>query len=249
VVAAVLALTAAIAYAASNTVDYTSKLTPRHPKAKKHKPANIGYEGTLSVGTTDGSQPDSAPTTVIYFPKQLITNAKHFPSCKVSDIDGQTTVPAKCKKAVVGSGTATSLAGTPGSAGGLQEQLIVTAYNGPRGKQLLLDLNTAPGQPVPITNRVIPGTLGKGTGPFGFKDTFTIPTDLQNVGGLQVAQTHFDVKINKKTVKVKGKKVSYLQLGACPKSHKLPTRTVVNFSNLAGPPAGPAVTVNGTMPC
>lgn len=252
IVAACLAV-AAVAYAATNTVTYTSKLSPAHPKPKKGKPVNVGYEGILDV-SNGGNQPDTGTNTVIYFPKQLITNAKKFPSCTQADIDGKPAVPAKCKAAVVGTGVATSLAGIPGQAPGLTEQLNVTAYNGSKGKFLLLNLNTKPGQLVPITNRVIPGKFGKGGGAFGYTLDFAVPPNLQNVGGLQVALSHFDVKISaKKTVKVKGKKISFLQLGSCPKSKTMPTKTIEQFDNSAGgpsmPAAGPAVTALGKMTC
>jgi hypothetical protein len=250
-VAACLAIAAAVAYAANNTVTYTSKLSPAHPKVKSGKPVNVGYEGILDVKTTDNTQPDTGPKTVIYFPKVLVNNAKKFPSCKASDIDGKASLPAKCKKAIVGSGTATSQAGTPGTPPALTEQLTVTAVNGASGKQLFLVLNAT--TPVPIVNRVIVGTLGKGSGQFGYTVTFVVPTNLQNVGGLQVALSHFDVKISpKKTVKVKGKKTSYLQLSSCPSSKSVPTKTIVNFDNSAGaglPAAGPPVTATGTMAC
>lgn len=252
IVAACLAV-AAVAYAATNTVTYTSKLSPAHPKPKAGKPANIGYEGILDV-SNGGNQPDTGTDTVIYFPKQLITNAKKFPSCTQADIDGKAAVPAKCKAALVGTGVATSLAGIPGQPPGLTEQLNVTAYNGSKGKFLLLNLNTKPGQLVPITNRVIPGKFGKGGGAFGYTLDFAVPPNLQNVGGLQVALSHFDVKVSaKKTVKVKGKKISYLQLASCPKSKTMPTKTVEQFDNSAGgpsmPAAGPAVTALGKMTC
>jgi hypothetical protein len=253
VVAACLAVAATVAFAASNSVTYDSKLSPAHPKPKAGKPANVGYEGILDV-SNNGLQPDSAPLTTIFFPKELKNNAKSFPSpCSVADIDGQPAIPAKCKPALVGSGTATSFAGTPGSAPALTEKLLVAAYNAKKGKQLLLVLNQAPGEAVPIVNRVIVGTLGKASGKFGYKVGFAVPTDLQNVGGLQVALTHFDVKISKsKTAKVKGKKATYLQLKTCPSSKKMATRTTVHFDNSAGagqPAAGPDVTVDGTMSC
>ena len=255
VLAACLAVAATVAFAANNSVTYDSKLTPAHPKPKSGKPANVGYEGILDVKTTDGTQPDSAPTTVIFFPKQLQNNAKKFPSpCKATDIDGKSSIPSKCKPALVGSGDATSFAGVPGQAPALTEQLSVVAYNAAKGKQLLLVLNQKPGEAVPIVNRVIIGTVGSASGQFGYKVTFKVPTDLQNVGGLQVALTHFDVKISKsKTTKVKGKKITYLQLKSCPSSKKLPTKTTVNFDNSAGgggvPAAGPPITVTGTMAC
>jgi hypothetical protein len=246
---------AAVAFAANNTVSYTVKLSPAHPKPKAGKPANIGYEGILDVKTTDGTQPDTGAKTTLYFPKQLINNAKKFPSCKPSEIDGKDSIPSKCKKAIVGSGTAQSEAPTPGQPPNpaLAESLKVTAMNGDKGKTLMLILNAA--SPVQILNRVIPGKLGPGGGQFGYTVTFTVPADLQNIAGAQIALAHFDVKISaKKTAKVGKKKVSYLQLKACPSSGKLPTKTFIDFDNSAGastgtPPAGADVTATGTMSC
>lgn len=249
IVATCFAIAATVAFAANNTVTYSSKLSPAHPKPKAGKPANIGYEGILSVSTSDGTQPDSGPSTVLYFAKQFVNNGKKFPGCTVADIDGKPTIPSKCKAATVGAGTASSLAGVPGSpaSSSLAEALTVTAINGTKG-ELFLVLNAT--SPVPITNRVIPGKVGRASGKFGYTITFAVPQNLQAVGGLQVALTHFDVKISpKKTVKVKGKKVSYLQLTSCPGNHKLPFKTVNNFGNITGPPAGPSITTNTTIPC
>jgi hypothetical protein len=255
VVATCLAVVAAVAFAANNQVSYTAKLTPAHPKPKAGKPANVGYEGILSVTTSDGTQPDTGAKTTLYFPKQLQNNAKKFPSCKPSEIDGKDSIPSKCKSAIVGSGTAQSEAPTPGQPPNpaLAETLKVTAMNGDKGKTLMLVLNAA--APVQILNRVIPGKLGPGGGAFGYTVTFTVPPDLQNIAGAQIALAHFEVKISaKKTAKVKGKKVSYLQLKSCPSSKKLPTKTTIDFDNSAGastgaPAAGPDMTVTGTMGC
>ena len=136
IVAACLAV-AAVAYGATNTVTYTSKLSPAHPKPKAGKPANIAYEGILDV-SNGTNQPDSGPSTKLFFAKQLINNGKKFASCSVGDIDGKPTVPSKCKAALVGSGKATSSAGVPGTplSAGVTEQLNVKAYNGTKGKSL-----------------------------------------------------------------------------------------------------------------
>ena len=91
----------AVALAVTNTVSYTSTVKEK-TKPKPGKPANTGYTGTLDVGTTDGTQPDGASSNEIFLAKGYIANGKFFPSCKQSDIDGKTTVPAKCKKAVIG---------------------------------------------------------------------------------------------------------------------------------------------------
>ena len=245
--AAFFALVALAVASVTPTVTYTSPIKEKG-KPKKHKPANITYTGILDVKNSDGTQPDTAPTTKIFFPKQIINNAKHFPSCKVSDIDGKPSVPAKCKKALVGKGSATSDAGTPGMPPAINEPLRVTAYNGNKGKQVLLVLNAT--SPVQVQNRVIPGTLGRGGGKFGYSVTFRVPANLQSQLGLQIALTHFNVRFSSsKTVRVKHKKVSYLQLKSCPKSKKIPTRAVATFLNDAGQPGGPTVTANSTIRC
>lgn len=233
------------------TVSYQSPIKQKG-KPKKGKPVNITYTGNLDVANSDGTQPDTAPTTKIFFAKGLLNNAKHFPSCKASQIDGNQSIPAKCKKAIVGSGTATSQAGTPGTIAPINEALTVTAINGNKGKQVLLVLNAT--SPVAIQNRVIPGTLGKGSGKYAYTVTFQVPVDLQSQLGLQIALTHFSVKFpSNKTAKVKShgktRKVSYLQLTKCPKSKKLPVQAIVNFNNDAGQPGGPTVTSTGTTKC
>jgi hypothetical protein len=238
----------AVALAVTNTVSYTAKIKEK-TKPAAGKPANIGYTGTLDVGTTDGTQPDTAPLTEIFFAKGIITNGKRFPSCKQSDIDGKTTVPAKCKKAVVGTGVATSNAGTPGKPSSITEHLKVTAYNGPKGKQILLAVTNTDG-PVGITNRVIPGALGSGGAGFAFKIAFKTPPDLQSQLGIQIALTHFQVTIPAtKTVTVKGKKVGYLQLSACPKSKKLPNKATAHFNTDDGSAGGPTMTATNTYAC
>src|SRR5690349_11032496 len=112
--ALVCAIAATTAFAlTNNTVNYTVKAKAKG-KASKAKPAPLSYEGILDVGTSDGKQPNVAPTTKLYFPKGIINNAKFFPQCNGSKLDGQSSVPASCKKAVVGKGTATASGGAPG---------------------------------------------------------------------------------------------------------------------------------------
>ena len=247
--AAFFAVVAVAMASVTPTVSYTSPIKQKG-KASKKKPANISYTGILDVKNSDSTQPDTAPTTTLYFAKQFKNNSKKFPSCNVSDIDGKQSIPAKCKKAIIGKGTAASQAGTPGQSSIINEPLTVTAVNGAKGKQILLVLNAS--SPVAVQNRVIPGKFGPGSGGFGYTVTFTVPADLQSQLGLQISLVHFNVTINKTTtVKIKGKKqkISYLQLTSCPKSKKLPVRSVVNFNNDAGQPGGPTVQSDATTSC
>jgi hypothetical protein len=229
---------AATAWAVTNTVSYsvTIKKGAGTPSAKK--PVNIGYNAILHIDTNPpGSQPDTAPVTSIYFAKQIKQNSKLLPSCSQADIDGKASFPAKCNAAKVGTGTASALAGSPGSpaANSVQENLNVTFVNGPKGKQVLLVLNSQPGAPVAITNRVVPGDLGPGSGNFGYVVNFKIPADLQNQLGLSIALTDFVVQISPKNfaAKVNGKsvKLGYLQLTAPCSGGKDPIRAVAHFTS------------------
>lgn len=240
---------AAAAFAVTNTVSYTVKITPTGKKASAKKPVNVAYHALLHIDTDPaGQQPDTAPVTSIYFPKQLKQNAKLIPGCSVTDIDGKSAMPAKCKKAIVGSGTAAALAGSPGgdASQSVKETLKVTAVNGLKGKQFLLVLNSDPTAPVTITNRVVPGDLLAGKGPFGYRLDFKIPPDLQNQLGLAIALTDFKVDTTSKPFKTKKGKVGYLQLTGCPSSG-LPIEAIAHFVDTSG--AQTDVTNDSTAKC
>jgi hypothetical protein len=226
----------AVAYAVTDTLTYSAKLGFKG-KPTTTKPANLKYTGVLHIDTDPaGQQPEGAPTTSVYFSKAIKTNGKYFPFCNKSEIDGQPTFPAKCSKAKIGTGTASALAGSPGSpsSNSVKEDLNVTAVNGPKGKSIYLVLNSAPTAPVAIQNRVVPGTVVKSSGPFAFLVRFEIPADLQEQLGLTVSLTDFNVKISGTPRKVKVgrvfKKISYLQLTSCKGS--LPVKTIAQFKDV-----------------
>jgi hypothetical protein len=226
---------AGVAYAVTNTLSYSAKLGYKGTPSKT-KPKNLRYTGTLHIDTEPaGQQPESAPRTDVYFSKGIKNNAAYFPYCNQSEIDGNATIPAKCAKAKVGSGTASALAGGPGNPASqsVKEDLNVTAVNGPRGKKLFLVLNSQEGAPVAITNRVVPGTVVKSSGAFGFLVRFDIPADLQEQLGLAISLTDFRVVISgtPKTVTVRGvkKRIAYLQLTSCKAS--LPVKAITYFKD------------------
>jgi hypothetical protein len=226
---------AGVAYAVTDTVTYSTKISFKGKPSSK-KPVNLSYTGILHVDTDPpGNQPEKAPTTTVYYSKAIKNNSKVFPFCSVAEIDGKPQIPSKCKKAIIGSGTASALAGTPGnpSSGSVRENLNVTAVNGTSGKFIMLVLNSAAGAPVAIQNRVVPGALGKASGQYGFLTRFAVPKDLQEQLGLTIALTDFKVSIPGKahSVKVKGKtkKLSYLQVTSCKGS--LPAKALANFTD------------------
>lgn len=246
----------ALAFASPKpVVTYTSPIKEKG-KPKHGKAVPVTYTGILDIKEPDGTQPPTAPKTVLYFAKGFVQNSKYFPKCSQKDIDGKPSnqIPKKCKKAIVGTGVAQSVAGpTPGTPplAALSETLSVTAYNG-TNNTFLLALNTTSGA-VQIVNRVIPGKLGKGGGKYAYTLTFLTPQNLQSLAGQQIALTHFNVKTSARTVtaKIKGKKqkVSYLMLASCPKSKKLPVQAKVFFNQDNGQPGGPVVTSTSTTKC
>jgi hypothetical protein len=243
----------AVAYAVTNTVTYTSKVTYRGTPTST-KPANVAYQGILHIDTDPtGQQPDTAPLTSVYFAKAIKNNAKYFPFCNASEIDGQPAMPAKCSKAKVGTGTASALAGTPGnpSSQSIRENLTVTAVNGPKGKSIYLVLNSTPEAPVQIQNRVVPGTVVKSSGAFAFLVRFAVPADLQEQLGLRIALTDFNVKISGTPRKVKVgtvyKKISYLQLTSCKGS--LPVKAIAQFKDSANGDVIKPVTSTSSAKC
>jgi len=254
-VAAVMAISA-VAYAAvQNTVSYTGKVTYKGKPTTK-KPVPVAYTGTLHIDTNpSGQQPETAPITSVYFPKGIVNNAKYFPFCNQSEIDGQSAIPAKCKKAVVGSGTASALAGSPGSPSSqsVREDLSVTAMNGPKGASFYLILNSKPGAPVGITNRVVPAKVIKSSGAFAFLLRFTIPADLQEQLGLSISLVDFNVNVKSTVKKVKVGKVfknlSYLSLTSCKSS--LPNKAIAEFKHMTdtGATVQDPETATGSIKC
>jgi hypothetical protein len=153
----------------------------------------------------------------------------------------------------VGTGTASALAGSPGSpsSNSVKEDLNVKAVNGAKGRQIFLVLNSAPGAPVAIQNRIVPGTVVKSSGVFAFLVRFDIPPDLQEQLGLTVSLTDFNVKISGTPKKVKVgrvfKKISYLQLTSCKGS--LPVKAIAQFKDVDNGGQAKAVTSESKGKC
>jgi hypothetical protein len=231
----------AVAYAVTNTLTYSAKISHKGKPSVK-KPANMSYTGTLHIDTNPpGQQPDIGPATEVFFAKGIKHNGPHLPSCTQKEVDGMAAIPAKCKAAIVGTGTAKAYAGQPGAdrSKSVKEDLDVTAINGEKGSQLFLvvqtvnDRETGAPPAVPVTNRVIPGTIKKASGKFAFSVRFDIPADLQQQLGLAISLTDFSVAIPGKafTVKVKGKTVkeSLLQETVCKGTY--PVKAITTFKD------------------
>jgi hypothetical protein len=123
-------------------------------------------------------------SAVIHLDKNVVLNAAKFPSCTESQVRAG---GAACAKAKVGSGKATGLAL------GLEENLTVTAYNGPKGKTLLLHVK---GQAPLDIDAVIVAQLEPDSGAFGRKLVISIPANLQQpLTGAYATLTSFLTKV------------------------------------------------------
>lgn len=243
---------AAVAYAVTDTMTYSSVTKSSVKNPTKTKPGNLTYRGTIHIDTDPpGQQPDTAPTTTIFFDKAIVRNSAKWPSCTRSEIDGKETVPAKCRKArvsIAGRSSATAYAGTPGNpkSQSVKEELNVEAYNGPSGKQIFLAVTSKPGAPVKLSNRIVPGTVVRASGPYGFAVRFDIPTDLQEQLGLKISLTDFDVHISPATRVIGGKKRAYLQLRSCPRTRRLAVKAETKFRDASTGQLKPVTSVSSS---
>jgi hypothetical protein len=164
------------------------------------KPKSVGALTVDMKVALDASDPSFATrSAVIHFDKNLVFNTAKFPSCT----EAQVRSGAGCAKAKVGSGAASGLAL------GQQEKLAVTAYNGPKGKTILL--HVAGTQPLDI-NTVIVGQLKPDSGAYGRKLVVSIPANLQQpLAGVYATLTSFLTKVGGSS-----KGTPYVALKGCP---------------------------------
>jgi hypothetical protein len=183
--ALILALgVAGVAQAVNSKQSVSVKLA--HNKAgTAAKPKSVGdLTVDLKVAVDPSDQPFATSSTVIHFDKGLVFNSAKFPSCTEAQAR---TGAAACTKAKIGSGKALGLAL------GQQENLTITAYNGPKGKSILLHVVGT--QPLDI-NTVIVGQLKPDSGAFGRKLVVAIPSNLQQpLAGVFATLTSFVTKV------------------------------------------------------
>lgn len=172
----------------------------KHGTAKK--PAAVKLKVTTTTKPAANDSPFATKQAVISFDKNLVFNGAKFKSCTAAAVQAsEASCPAGSK---VGSGTA------QGSALGITQNLTVTAFNGPKGKSLLLHVTGS--APLAIDS-VINATLKNASGKFGKKLVVPIPANLQQpVPGTFATLLSFIT-----TVKAKSGKTPYVGLKGCTK--------------------------------
>lgn len=226
---AVLALVvAAVAMAASNhSQKYDATVSPsKSGTATKPKPVTLGVH--LTGSTSDGSVPPASKHVVTYFGRGLVLNGAPFKSCTVDTLNDPNKGPSACpSESKIGGGTARAHIGN--DANGPNEDLVLTVFNGPKGKSVLFHLKGT--TPVAVNSAFAGKIIKIRSGAFGYKLDVTIPKALYNpVGTTYTPLTDFNVKI-KGIKRVKGKQVGLVSTISCPKSKKWPFKGVWDYAN------------------
>jgi hypothetical protein len=228
---AVLALAAVVAVAgvayAKNVYTVTGS-TGAKGKGSKTKPIPTSIKLSFQVKEEDSSKRATVVEKYAIGSEGLVTNPKLFPKCSFSDMDNEATVPAKCNKALVGSGIAknaagastdTSLANSSGC------NLAVRLYN--NGSGMIIRLDGGPPQ-VPVDSDQIGCALPIHTaingkfvkhkiGGLTASDfTFTVPQGLRHpLPGIDNSIRRSDTNVKLKVKKVHGKRRGYYEKIGC----------------------------------
>jgi hypothetical protein len=252
VVVASIGVVAAVAHAA--TVQTLSVTISQSKSSTASKPVPIGLNFTLTTGEDSGQTPPTTSETQVYLAKQLKLHASKFKSCTVDTVIEKS--PSGCPAASrVGSGSAKALVGNTG----IVEELKVTAFNGPKGKSLVLALDSGSGAPATI-HTAFSGALQKaGEAGYGYKLVFPVPAALQEpIPSFFTPLTEFITHIKattKVTKKVHGRKrkvkVGYIEIAGCPDAGNIPFKTVSTYNTRSSPAAAaePTKTVEATATC
>ncbi|MFL5893795.1 MAG: hypothetical protein ACJ76Z_01620 [Thermoleophilaceae bacterium] len=234
-----MAAIAAVLVVAVATTAYATGVVTQHIKANispskagtatKPKPVKLNLH--LFVTTSDNSVPPPANHDIVFLPRGLVFQGSHFKSCTAATLNDPNQGPSKCPSgSKVGGGTATAHIG--GDPNGPNESLVVTVFNGPKGKSVLLHIHgTSPatidgafeGKLIPI----------KGSGPYGLKLDVKIPQNLyEPAPGVFTPLTDFNTNITG-TTRVKGKQYGITATTACPRGHKWQFKAIFNYANSA----------------
>lgn len=227
VTAMALGLTAT-AFAVNADQGLSVSVTPSKAGTKS-KPKSV----KLKITTTTTPKDTTAFATtqaVLYFDKNLKLGGSKFKSCTVATIQAD---ESKCPKgSKVGSGSAAAKLGSQAIPG-----ISVTAFNGPKGKSLLLHV-------VYVKlgiDQVLNAPLGKASGVYGTKLTVPINKALQQPApGLFATLTEFITSVNGKATNKA--KTPYVGLVGC-SGGKLKFKGVFTYTD------GTSKKATATAPC
>lgn len=214
--AAFAVMATAPAVAQTTGYEVTGSTSPAKPGSKS-KPVPAG----LKLGLTADSG-SNRPTTAARFRLEvegLRTNGKHFATCTAQSINNAGNDDGCTKKAIIGKGVVNNLAGATADPtdASITCNLGVTLYNAGQNRVALF-LEGGPtglAQKCAISLSVALDARWVKAGK-SLALQFDITQNLQNpVTGVSNAIKRIEVSLNKRTTKVKGKKVGYAELIGC----------------------------------
>ena len=242
-----LAAVATVAYAANV---YTVKgSTSVKGKGSKTKPIPTGIRLQFDVGETDSSKRATVVEKYALGAEGLVTNPKFFPKCAFGDLD-DATVPAKCAKALVGSGIAKNAAGPSNNqslAVSSPCNLKVTLYN--NGSGMVIRLDGGPPVPpnfttdqigcaLPIHTAINGKFVKRKIGGLTASDfTFTVPQNLKHpLSGIDNSIRRSVSNVKLKVKKVNGKRRGFYEKIGCKGPTRLTRGTFTTEATASQPP-------------
>jgi len=255
---AVLALAAAVAVAsvayAANVYTVSGSTTAKGKgSATKHIPT--GTKLQFDVTETDSSKRGTVVEKYALGAEGLVTNPKFFPKCAFSDMDAEATVPAKCNKALVGTGIAKNAAGPSTNqslASSTPCNLRVRLYNNSsagRNGGMIIRLDGGPPAPPSydsneigclllihesINGKFVKRKIG---GMTSSDFTFTVPQHLKHpLGGVDNSIRRSVSNVKLKTKLVKGKRRGFYEKIGCKGKTRLTRGTFVTEATASQSP-------------
>ena len=256
---AVLAVVAVVAMAsvalAANTYKVHVASTNTSGKGSPTKPIPTGLKLGFQVGEEDSSKRATVIQTYSIGAEGLVTNTKAAKGkCAYTDMDNEATVPAKCNKALVGTGLVKNAAG-PSTNQALAVSspcnLQLRLYNSGKGMLIRLDSNGQPppgnagdfssdkvGCALPINTSIDARFVKTKIGGVSASDLrFTVPQNLKHpLAGIDNSIRESVNSIKKVTKTVRGKKIGYYSKVGC-KGGKRTTRATFTTEATASQPS------------
>jgi hypothetical protein len=230
-------------------------------KGSKANPIPTGLRFGFQVEESDSSKRATVIEKYAIGSEGLVTNPKLFPKCAFSDMDSEASVPAKCNKALVGTGLVKNAAG-PSTDQSLSSStpcnLRLRLYN--NGSGMIIRLDGGPPAPpnfesdqvgcvLPL-HTAINAKFRKRTiaGVTASDLVFTVPQNLKHpLAGTDNSIRRSDNLIKLKVKRVRGERRGFYEKVGC----KGRTRTVrAQFTTEATASQGPQTfTATRTAPC
>lgn len=169
------------------------------PKAlPKNRYAPVGFQGSASLATKDGSHIPAALGTQLLIDKHIKLDTEGLKTCRLGEIEARTPAQAKqaCGDALLGSGSSSAQVQFAESQP-FEAKGPLLAFNGPAeggyggyNEQFYYVYASVP---LP-TALIAVGKVSKATGKYGYKITITIPTIAGGAGSFNSAEFTIDRK-------------------------------------------------------